>query len=121
MNLRTVIVAGVALVDSLTASLQQTVMHAAYTGYDSYGAATYAAPVTRYAIVEMMTLLYRNQQGEEVLQRAVVLFPRSVAVDSRDKITLQDGTTGPILDVRGVGDPGTGDTYYTEVSLGSNI
>jgi hypothetical protein len=67
--------------------------------------------------------------GAEVLQIATVTIIGPVAangaderrepVDPRDRITLPNGFSGPILDVGGVVDPDTGSPYSVQVILGS--
>jgi hypothetical protein len=44
---------------------------------------------------------------------------RKEPIDPRDRITLPDGTTGPIIDAPGaVVDPGTGRGFIHEIMLG---
>ncbi len=44
---------------------------------------------------------------------------RSDTLDIRDKITLADGSSGPIVDVSGFVDSKTERPYFTEVMLGA--
>lgn len=129
MSLATILRSGVALTDSITDSLQVAVTHEAWSGLSSYGAPTFATGVSRDAIVDYGPRLIRDASGQEVPVRATVMILRPIAangasgrrepIDPRDRFTLPDGTTGPILEVRqGVVDPSTSRPYCYEVALG---
>ena len=130
MALDTILRKGVALANTLTAALQDTVKHEAWIGHDGFAKPTYdPSSINRQAIVEMDQRLIRLADGQEVQQRArvTVIGPitgngangRKEPVDPRDRITLPDGTTGPILDVKGVSDPSTGAPYAYTIILGA--
>jgi len=120
----------VKLADKLTKSLQVNVTHRAWTGQstDGYGTPEYASPVTRLAIVEQQQKPLFTLSGHEVMTFAYVCFVRPVApngassrqepVDERDLITLPDGRTGTIIDIKNFLDPKTGRGYLTEIWLG---
>lgn len=122
MGLADIVRSGVAIADSLTATLQVTVNHYVFSeaSVDGYGKITWASPHGRKAIVEAKRRLVRTPDGHDVLSSHVVTLPRQVDVDPRDKITFADGTTGPILAVEGVQDAGysNGKRYLTQVWLG---
>lgn len=128
MGLDSIIRSGVATIDAVTASLQVSVTHAAWTGHGNYAEPTYATGVARKAIVVFKQRMRKLGNGQEVLQQASVVFPRPIAangtadrrepIDPRDKLTLPNGYTGPILDVQGVVDPLTNAPYSLEVILG---
>ena len=121
---------GIALAKTLTAGVQQTVAHHRRTGSDSYGAPSFAAAVNRQALVEFKGRLVRRTNGEDAVQRAQLTFitpitalagvqaGRQEPFDPRDKLVLADGTTGPILDIKGLGDPETDAPFMFEISLG---
>lgn len=119
---------GVALADSLTNSLQATVVHEAWTGNDGEGGYSYDDGIERLALVERKQRMRRNAQGEEVMSTHVVTFLRPIAdngatgrqepVDPRDRITLPDGTKSNILSVEAFVDKDTGAGYLHEVYLG---
>lgn len=125
-----VIRSGVAIADSITTSIQGDVIHEAWIGIkDKKGSAKFAAPVSRRALIEKSQTIITNEKGETVKRTAKVTFlrvvepngaeGRSEPVDERDRITLPDGLTGPILTVKGgVLDPATGRPYLVEVQLG---
>jgi hypothetical protein len=127
MALADTVRAGVALANSLTGSLQVTVQHEAWTHSDKQGAPKFDAPIAQPALVEYKHQLYRMPGGQEVTQRARVTFVGPIAgngaegrrepIDPRDRITLPDGTTGPILDVQGLADPATAGAYLYVVAL----
>lgn len=128
MGLDAIVRSGVALANRITDSLQVDVTHEAWTGDDKYVKPTFAAAVTRSAIVEMRPRLRRLASGKEVMAYAVVTFLVPIAangaagrrepIDPRDRITLPDGFTGPILEAVGVTDPTTNRPYVLEVVLG---
>lgn len=128
MALDSLIRRGVAVADRLTASLQPDVTHEAWTGQDGYGAATYAAGVARAAIIEQKQRLHRTSNGREVVTKAKITILRPITpngaagrtepIDVRDRFTLPDGSTGPIVDIGGFTDAGTGRPYFAEVWLG---
>lgn len=137
MGLDSLVRKAVAIADKQTKSLQVTVTHEAWTGADSvYGAPTFAAPISRLAIVEDKEVLRDQGAGSLILQRAAIYFLRPIEpngavgrnepIDTRDRITLSDGYTGPILTVGGANeqsrtglvDPVTGYPYLFEVILG---
>ena len=128
MGLDALIRAGLRTAHALTADLQAEVLHEAWTGADGYGQATFAGVQKRAAIVEQRQRAIRGRDGEVVMTRARVLFlapltpqgadGRIEPIDSRDRLTLPDGTTGPILDVEGLMDPTTDAPYYAAVWLG---
>lgn len=106
--------------DPLTASLQTTVTHYAYSDYteDDYNKPTPGAGTSRQAIVAKSDKLIRTIEGEMVQAQWSITFPRPVSVDARDKFVLPGSVTGPILKVEGVLDPATDVVYATEVFLG---
>lgn len=122
---------GVALADSLTAPLQASVTHEAYTGMDGFGKKVYATGVARPALVERKNKERRKPDGRTIITTAMITFLRPIAangaagrqepVDTRDRITLPDGSTDPIADVEALLDPDTGAGYYTTVYLGLEV
>jgi len=99
-----------------------------WTGQDVEGDETYAAAITPPAIVELKQELRKTDTGQEVMSKTKLTFIRPIAdqgtagrrepIDPRDKITLPDGTTGPIVDIGGLISGGTGKPYMLEVWLG---
>lgn len=128
MDLAALVRKGVGTVDTFTKSLQPTVQHFAWTGQNIYGKATYAAPVSLKVIEEQEVRQHETKSGQSVMTRAkvTILQPitpngavgRDEPVDSRDKITLSDGTSGPIVDIVGMTDPSTTRPFFVEVWIG---
>lgn len=118
MGLDALVRAAVAMADGITSSLQASVAHEAYMSQDGFGKPTYAAAVSRRAIVDLTEKPIRTTEGKERLSTARLTFPRPVAVDLRDRFLLPDGRTAPVLTIGGVADPTTGTRYATEVALG---
>lgn len=119
---------GVALADTLTGDLQDTIQFSAWTGSGIYGEPTFATAIPMQAIVEEKEYLRKLGNGQEIAQKAQVTIPRPIAangaadrrepIDPRDKIVLPSGFTGPILDVEGITDPETNNPYMYVVILG---
>lgn len=131
MGLADIVRSGVAVANTLTAGLQVTVSHYAWTGHDVYGAPTFAAAVSRSALVDMTRKLRRMPDGQESVAHAVITIVgpitanggsnRQEPIDPRDKFTLPDGSTGPILDIKGLLDPSTNKPFMYEVVIGSTV
>lgn len=128
MGLAAIVRSAVATANGVTSDLQVAVTHEAWTGVDGQGSSSYAAGVSRDAIVEHKQRLVRTAAGEMLMARARLMFlepipdngatGRREPIDPRDRITLPDGSTGPILDVQGMTDPATDRPYALEVFLG---
>ncbi len=118
MGLESLVASGVALANSLTSDLQHDVVHEAYEGPNDQGAPTYGSAVQRPALVEHRQRQVRGDEGNVVMARAKVSFLHPVRIGPLDRITLPDGTTGPILDIEGMVNGSTGAPYMLEVWLG---
>lgn len=127
MSLLDVVRSAVAVANQVTKPLQPTVSFSRYTGSDSYGMQTYAPPVPLKAIVDWKQKQLRTPEGVLSVSRASVMFldiatlvaaTGGNGVSDEDRIVLPDGTTGPILDMSGFVDAGTGHPIATEVFLG---
>lgn len=129
MGLDGMVRSAVATAKSVAASLQVEVQHEAWIDDDSRGDAQFAAAVARPALVTMKQTRVTLPNGEVLESRAVVTFLEPVPangaanrrepIDPRDRITLPDGTTGPILQVSGPIDPATNAPYMVKVMLGA--
>ena len=118
MGLDAIIRSAITTAKTVTADLQASVTHEAYSGLDAYAKPTYSSGVTRKALVESKQRLIRTDDGREVLSQTKVTFLSPVSLSTKDRITLPDGTTGPILTVEGMVDPSTSAPYLLEVWLG---
>lgn len=127
MSLLDVVRAGVKVANGVTKPLQPTVTFRRLIGIDGEGTRTYASNVSLRAIVDWKQKGLRTPTGELSVSRASVAFLDVAAlmaatdgkgVDDGDIIILPDGTTGPILDLSGFIDAGTGMPVMTEVWLG---
>ena len=110
----------VAVADTVTATLQATVTHYAYSAatVDAYGKVTWLSGTSRVAVVERDHRLIRTATGDVRQASYRLTLPRPVAVDPRDRIVLPGGVEGPILSVEGVVNPTTGAVYAVEVFMG---
>lgn len=129
MGLLDIVRIGVAIADRVTKPLQADVSYERYVTSvnDGFGTATYASAQLLKAIVDWKQRQVRTQSGVLSVSRASITFLDITAlmlatagqgIDDHDKITLPDGTTGPILDMAGFIDAGTGIPVATEVFIG---
>ena len=126
MALIDVIRSGVAVADGVTSSLQSVVGYKRKTGNGAYGP-TYAPSVNLHALVDYKAMMVRTKGGILTATRAtinllnvaeLVAATAGEGVGNDDIFTLPDGDTGPIIDVSGFVDPGTGNPVATMVMLG---
>jgi hypothetical protein len=127
MSLLDALRSGVKLADKITKPLQATVTYEREASNDGYGAITYASPVTLRAVVDFASKMVRTPSGELTVTRAtidlldiaaVVAATNGEGIGNNDRFTLPDGDTGPILDISGFIDAGTGHPIATTVMLG---
>lgn len=132
MGLQDILAAGVKIADGVTKGVQVDVTHEAWIGQDGYGADQYDSPVTLKAIVDTTRKQRATTTGRLVNIVATVTIlqavedngvvttpPRREPIDPRDKLTLPDGTTGPILESPGaVLNPSTGRGFINTIMLG---
>lgn len=132
MSLLDVLRSGVAIADTVTKPLQATVQFRHFVGADAYGAKTYIPPASDppaelVAIVDWKQKQLRTTSGVLSVCRASIMFLNIAdlvaatggdGVNDEDVIVLPDGTTGPILDMSGFIDAGTGHPIATEVFIG---
>lgn len=128
MGLDTLVTKLVRVADKATKSLQITVSHYPWTGSGIYSEPTYGTVVSRKAVMEFQQRLRKLSDGQEIVQKASLLFVGPIApngaadrrepFDPRDKIVLPNGYTGPILDVSGPENPAISAPFTFEVLLG---
>jgi hypothetical protein len=119
---------GVKLAKQQTDSIQATVTLRQWTGQDGYGTDTFSAPKTYKAICIHSPTAKLMTDGRVMSFHAYAAFLEPVTpggaagrmepIDPRDIIVFPDGTTGPILEVKGLVDAGTGKRMYSEVWMG---
>jgi hypothetical protein len=128
VSLLTALRAGVKTADKVTKPLQsKDVILEHYLGADGFGTKNYMMPVPIKALVDWRSSQVRTRDGLLTSSRSVVTFldvkklalaTNGEGVGDFDRITLPDGTTGPILDLSGFIDAGTKQPFATEVMLG---
>lgn len=127
MSLLDALRAGVKLADKITKPLQATVLYERESAEDEYGAVTRGAPVPLRAIVDFGRKQVRTATGELTVTRAtidlldidaIVAATAGEGIGNNDRFTLPDGDTGPILDISGFVDAGTGHPIATTVMIG---
>jgi hypothetical protein len=106
----------VGVANALTAGLQPTVSHEAFSAVDGNNKPSYAAAVARKAIVTRTRRWVRAKDDTVKQARFEVAFVSNIPIDVRDRITV-NGETGPILDVKQTLDD-AGNGYVTEVVIG---
>ena len=127
MSLLDVLRSGVKIIDQVTKPLQPEVTYErAIKDPTGYGT-KYAPPVQLRAIVDWKQKQVRTMTGILTVSRASIILlnvaevaaaTAGVGIDDDDRFTLPDGTTGPILDMSGFIDAGTGEPLATEIYLG---
>lgn len=127
MSILTILRNGVATVNKVTKSLQAKVSYERFMTSDLFGTEQYAPAVLLDAIVDWKQKQVRTQTGVLSVSRAAITLiditqlmaaTGGHGVDDKDIFTLPDGTTGPILDMSGFIDAGTGLPLATEVYIG---
>lgn len=129
MALNDIIRAGVAIANGVTAGVQSSITWEPWTGQDGYGKQTYASPVALRAIVDLTRKQRPTGAGKVVTIVATVTILQTITenatagrhqpIDVRDRITLPDGTTGPIIEAPdAVLDPGTNRPFLNTVLIG---
>jgi hypothetical protein len=113
--------------DGMTESLQGAATIAYWTGQDGDRKASYATAVPLPAICEQKMRALRTKQGDTIVVGATVIIPRPLTaqgatgrkepIDPRDRITLPNGYTAPIVTTDGLIDSGTGLPYFLVVGL----
>jgi hypothetical protein len=127
MSLLSTLRSAVAVADKVTKPIQATVSYQQRTGQTGFGDPTYAAAVDLKAIVDWKQKQVRTITGVLSVSRASITFldidelvaaTGGAGIGDNDLLTLPDGTTGPILDMAGFIDAGTGIPLATEIFLG---
>jgi hypothetical protein len=117
----------VKIADKVTKPVQSTVSYERYVSSTDDGTITRAAAVPLRAIVDWRKTQVRTSTGVLSTTRPQVMFLDIAAlvaatagngVSDHDKITLQDGMTGPVINLSGFIDAGTGKPIATECFLG---
>jgi hypothetical protein len=112
----------------LTADFQASVTVEPWIGQNGYGDDTWDIPVTHQALVDRTVKQRYTSSGKLVVTIAKLTFLNLIAengaagrrepIDPRDKITLDDGTTAPIVDIPMFENPATQAPFLVEVTLG---
>lgn len=130
MGFDSIVRSGVKLADSLTKSLQATVLLHRWRGVlDDGSKPDYAPAITLEAVVDYRPRRFMNAAQEQVDVVATATIPaalpalgaedRDEPIDTRDKVTTPDGRQLSVVGVRGVTDPVTKLPYAVELGLGA--
>lgn len=126
VSILTALRSGVKILDKVTKPLQATVSYQREITNGTYGS-TYASAVPLKAIVDFKARQVRTKEGVLSATRATITLLDIAAVvaatggegiGNNDIFTLPDGDTGPILDLDGFVDAGTGHPIATTVMQG---
>jgi hypothetical protein len=120
---------GVGLANTFTKGAQDKITHEAWIG-QSISGPLYAPPISLdCAVDKTIRQMPLGAKGEPITIVATLTFPydvppngtpgRKEPIDPRDRITLADGTTGPIVSSGGYVDPGTHRPLAPIVMLGA--
>ena len=132
MSLLAILRSGVAIADKVTKPLQPEVRYWRYVSEDAYGGQTYSPVLTSAgiplrAIVDYKSTQVRTREGILTVSRAlitlldiaaVVAATNGLGIGNDDRFVLPDGDSGPLLDIRGFIDAGTGHPIATEIVIG---
>src|SRR5688572_2089446 len=126
-----VLESGVSIINSLTLGARSTCILEQFIGSGPSGDLSYAAPVDIRGVVDYTNKVYiRNAQIVSIsailtvtepvpFNLTVTDPPRKNPIDPRDRITLPDGTAGPIISTPGaVNNPNTGTGFIQVVEIG---
>lgn len=120
-------VVGIANKVTKSLALQTAVTYQRCTGQDAYGTPTYNAAIKLDATVEWKQKSLTTPSGQLAVSRAIITLldikqvedaTNKEGIGDGDLFVLPDGSTGPILDLRGFMDSGTGRPVVTEIFLG---
>lgn len=119
---------GIAIVDKLTSALQATVTIQRWISQTPTGDPVYDTAFTENAVITIGAGFIYGPSGELIKTKAMIQIPRPLTpqgapnreepIDPRDKITLPNGVTGPVVRTDGVIDPTTGEPYAIDIWLG---
>ena len=115
-----ILAAGVAIADSLTKGVQSTIILERFLSSDASGNETYDTPREVKATVDYTNKVYiRNGQIVSVSATLTITEQLGFTIGNRDKITLPDGSSGPVQSSPGaVNNPLTGTGFIQEVEIG---
>lgn len=128
MALVDIIRSGVAIASKTFESNKVNITHEPWIGQDGDGTDQYDTPVVRRAVADLTRKPRYTSSGTLALSVAMLTFLDPIAdngaptrhepIDTRDRLTLPDGTTGPIINIAGPLDSGTSRPFLNEVTLG---
>lgn len=126
MSLLDVLRSGVEVANKVTRPMQCLVTYERMTGQGAYGP-TFAPAVSLHALVDYKANMVRTKEGILTATRStvtlldiaeIVAATAGQGIGNDDKFTFPDGDTGPLLDIGGFVDAGTGHPIATEVKIG---
>jgi hypothetical protein len=108
--------------------IQVDVSHEAWVGKDGRAGPLYATAVTRPALAQFRRPQDLRNEGQQIAARCILSFlepipatgaiGRREPVDPRDRFTLPNGMTGPVVDVQSMIAPDSEAPLLTVVYLG---
>ena len=97
----------------------EDITHRPFASIDGDGKVTYGTAITIRGFVERKSTILAWRFNREFIEAHLILIPENLEtpIGAKDKLTLSDGTSLPILELVGPRDP-DGGTYYTQVLCG---
>ena len=77
--------------------MPRRVLIAGFIGHDRYSQSSYSPDVEYVAFIENKQRIIRDVAGREVVSNATIYLDRVVRLTLNDRITLEDGSTPPIV------------------------
>jgi hypothetical protein len=135
MALNDTIAKVVGIANKVTKDLQGAISHYPWIAQNAFGSvqsqSPFGQPIIRNGIIQQQGRWRQIANGNMVFTYAHIVFLEPFAhieapnrknpIDPRDRLVLPDGTTGPIVDIDGLFNPGTKSPYFCEVWLGGQI
>lgn len=122
---------GVKFVDQFTADGQSEFTHEAWIAQDKFGKPTYAAPTNPAprGVIDSRQRIMITATGQAITIMSTITITSPIApngatgrrepIDPRDRITLSNGFSGPIIDTSAPIDPKKGTGYIQQIMLGA--
>ncbi len=121
----------IAVASDVTSDFQAVITIKPFTGQNGFGDDTFGAPVSVNALVNLETRQRYSYTGKLIVVAAtltvldpiaangtVTVPPRHEPVDPRDKVTLDNGFTAPIVETQGFENAATKAPFLNVIVLG---
>jgi hypothetical protein len=105
--------------DDADGPVLEDITHEPFLSIDGDGKVTYDTAITIRGHVERKSTLLAWRIGRELIEAHLIHIPENLAtqIGMKDRLTLSDGTSLPILEIVGDRDP-EGGTFYCQILCG---